>query len=262
MAVLQKELKKGSKGFLVWSLGICFVLVICIFIYPEMKTEMEGMNNIFANMGSFTKAFGLEELNFGTLVGYYGVECGNMLGMGGGLFAAYIGVSVLSKEEKDHTAEFLLTHPISRASVVIQKLMAVIIQIVVMNLAIFVCSVLTVEVIGEELPTKEWVLIHMAYFLLQIEIAVICFGISAFLKRGSIGVGLGLAAMFYFMNLICNISEEAEFLKYITPYAYADSADIVAEMSLDKTLILLGMGYMVVMAVIGFVKYTKKDIAS
>lgn len=262
MAVLQKELKKGSKGFLVWTLGIGFMLIVCIFLYPEMKTEMDGMNEMFSNMGAFTQAFGMDQLNFGTLVGFYGIECGNMMGLGGGLFAAYLGISMLSKEEKEHTAEFLLSHPVSRASVVAQKLLAVMIQIVVLNLVIFAGSVVAVKVIGEELPMKEWVLLHAAYLFLQIEIALICFGISAFLKRGSIGIGLGLAALFYFMNLIRNISEDAEFLKYITPYAYADSADIVAEMSLDKTLILLGMGYMVVMVILGFLKYTRKDIAA
>lgn len=262
MAVLQKELKKGIKGFLVWTIGIGFMLIVCIFMYPEMKTQMDGMNELFANMGSFTKAFGMDQLNFGTLIGFYGVECGNMLGIGGGLFAAYLGVTMLEKEEKDHTAEFLFTHPIRRSSVVLQKLMAVVIQIVVMNVFIFVCSIISIQMIDEKLPMEELALIHAAYLLLEIQIGVICFGISAFLKRGSIGIGLGMATLMYFLNLICNLSEEAEFLKYITPYAYAEPADIIAEMQLDMPLIALGMAYMIIAAMIGFVKYAKKDIAS
>ena len=193
MAILSKELKKGSKSLCIWTLGIGFMLFVCIFLYPEMKTEMEEMNNLFANMGSFTQAFGMDQLNFGTLIGYYGVECGNMMGLMGGLYAAYLGVGMLSKEEKEHTAEFLLAHPVNRCSVVAQKLAAVVIQIVVMNLVIFGGSILSVKLIGEELPLKEWVLLHTAYLLLQLEISLICFGVSAFLKRGSIAVGLGIA---------------------------------------------------------------------
>ncbi|MER2128192.1 ABC transporter permease subunit [Solibacillus sp.] len=37
-----------------------------------------------------------------------------MLGLGGGFFAALLGISALADEEKNRTAEFLLTHPISR----------------------------------------------------------------------------------------------------------------------------------------------------
>ena len=40
------------------------------------------------------------------------------------------------QEEKEHTAEFLLTHPVSRFSIVLQKLCSVAVQIVAMNVAI------------------------------------------------------------------------------------------------------------------------------
>ena len=262
MAVLQRELQKGKKSFWIWTIGLGFMLLVCIFIYPEMKSEMENMNEMFANMGTFTQAFGMDQLNFGTLIGYYGIECGNMMGMMGGLYAAYLGVTMLSKEEKDGTADFLLTHPMKRSSVVFQKMLAVLIQIVAMNVIIYVCSLLSVLIIGEELLLKEWTLLHVAYLLLQIEISMICFGISAFVKRGSIGIGLGLASVFYFMNLIRNIVSEAEFLKYITPYSYADSAELLADMKIDGMLLLLGMAYMVIMIVSGHIKYSKKDITS
>lgn len=262
MAILQKELQKGRKRLLMWTFGMGFMLLICIFIYPEMKMEMETMNDMFANMGTFTQAFGMDQLNFGTLIGYYGIECGNMMGMMGGLFAAYLGVTILSKEEKEGTADFLLTHPIRRSSVVFQKMLAVLIQIIAMNTIIYVCSLLSVLIIGEELPLKEWTLLHVAYLLLQVEISMICFGLSAFVKRGSIGIGLGLAGVLYFMNLIRNIVSEVEFLKYITPYAYADSAGLLADMKIDTTLLLLGMTYMVISVGLGFVKYRKKDITS
>ena len=262
MVVLLKELKKGTKGFLIWTLAITFMLVVCIVIYPEMKGEMEGMSDIFSNMGAFSDAFGMDQLNFGTLIGYYGIECGNMLGMGGGFFAAIIGIAMLSKEEKDHTAEFLLTHPVKRSSVVLQKLMAVVVQLVVFNVFVTAMGFLSIKLVGESVPAKEFLLIHLGYFILQIEIALICFGISAFLKRGGIAVGIGIAVFMYFANLISNITEKTEFLKYVTPFAYADPSSIVKDKSLDMTLVLLGMGCAVVAVIAGFIKYTKKDISS
>ena len=73
---------------------------------------MEGINEVFASMGAFTAAFGMDRLNFGTLVGFYAIECGNVLGLGGAFYASLCAVSMLSKEEKEKTAEFLFTHPI------------------------------------------------------------------------------------------------------------------------------------------------------
>ena len=86
----------------------------CVMMYPDMESQMDGVNEMFSSMGSFTAAFGMDQLNFGTLVGFYAVEGGNMLGIGGAFFAAIIGISALMKEEKERTAEFLLTHPVSR----------------------------------------------------------------------------------------------------------------------------------------------------
>ncbi len=48
----------------------------------------------------------------------------------------------LSKEEKDQTAEFLLTHPVSRRRIITEKLTAVLVQIVVMNVIILSLSLL------------------------------------------------------------------------------------------------------------------------
>lgn len=261
MVIYNKEMKNGFKGLAIWTGAITFMMLICVFLYPEMEEQMGGLNKMFANMGAFTKAFGMEQLNFGTLIGFYGVECGNILGLGGGLFAAYLGITMLSKEEKDHTVEFLLSHPIKRGSVLTQKILAVVSQILIMNLIVFAAGILGTVAIGEELPLKEMLLIHAAYLILQLEIGLVCFGISAILRRASIGIGLGGAAILYFMNIIKNISEEAAFLKYITPFAYAEPAEIISNESLDMGLIAIGVAYMAVFLFAGIFYYNKKDIS-
>ena len=260
MTLVKHELRQGITASAIWTASISFLLVICVFMFPEMKGEMDAVGNMFASMGSFTAAFGMDRLNFGTLIGFYSIECGNILGLGGAFFASLIGVSSLSKEEKDRTAEFLLTHPISRARVVTEKLEAVLAQITVMNLITLGLSLLSVELIGEDIPWKEILLMHGAYYLLQLELACICFGISAFLHRGSIGVGMGLAAMMYFLNLIANMTERAKFLKYITPFGYCEGADIIADGKLNAGLITVGMLFACVGVTIAYWWYIRKDI--
>ena len=65
----------------------------------------------------------------------------------------------------------------------------------------------------------------------------------------------------YFLNIITNISESTEFLKYITPFAYAEGTDIVSNLSLDISLIVLGMAYGIAGIICGYIMYSKKDIA-
>lgn len=260
MTIIRHELWQGRISFLIWTAAIGFLLAVCIFLFPEMKGEMDEMNDLFSSMGSFTEAFGMDKVSFGTLTGFYAVECGNILGLGGAFFASLCAVSILAKEEKEHTAEFLLTHPVRRIHVVTEKLIAVLLQILLLNILVYALAAVSIALIGEALPWKELTLLHLAYFLLQTELAGICFGISAFLRRGSIGIGLGIAALMYFLNLIANISEQAECLKYITPFGYADGADIVSELCLDEKMVLIGMLFAAAGIVLGYIKYCSKDV--
>lgn len=262
MSVFAKELRGGFKAFCIWTGAIVAMMIVCIMMFPELRGSMNEVSNIFANMGGFTAAFGMDQLNFGELMGFYGIECGNILGIGAAFFAAYLGITILSKEEKEHTAEFLLSHPIRRSSVVLQKLLAVFVQLIVMNVLITGVSALSIAAIGETPDLPAFLLLHLAHLLLQLEIAGICFGVSAFLRGGGVGVGIGLAAMFYFLNIICNISDQGAWLKYITPFAYAEASDIIIDTQLKGALIALGMGYMAAGIAAGFLKYTKKDIAA
>lgn len=260
MTLVKHELRQGRTAFLIWTAAIGFLLSVCIFLFPEMKGQMDSVNDMFASMGSFTEAFGMDRLNFGTLIGFYAVECGNVLGLGGAFYAALCAVGILSKEEKDKTAEFLLTHPVSRKRIITEKLIAVLIQITAMNIIIYAISVGAIVAVGEAIPLKEISLLHLAYYLLQVELAGICFGISAFLRKGSAGVGLGIAAMMYFLNLIANIADVAEFLKYITPFGYCEGADIVSNGKLDGVMVAVGAVIGIGGIMIAYLKYTKKDI--
>lgn len=260
MTLVKHELRQGKLSFFIWTASIGFLLAICVFLFPEMKGQMESVNDMFGSMGSFTEAFGMDRLNFGTLIGFYAVECGNILGLGGAFYASLCAVGMLSKEEKDKTAEFLLTHPVSRKRIVSEKLIAVFLLITAMNIVIYALAAGSIAAVGEEIPWKELSLLHLAYYLLQMELAGICFGISAFLRKGSAGVGLGIAAMMYFLNLIANIADAAEFLKYITPFGYCEGADIVTNGRLDGAMVAVGIVMGVGGVIIAYLKYTKKDI--
>lgn len=260
MTLIKHELKQGWKSLLIWTISIGFFVAICVFMYPEMESEMEGVNDMFSSMGSFTAAFGMDRLNFGTLIGFYAVECGNILGIGGAFFAALLGIGALAKEEKERTAEFLLTHPVSRVHIITEKLASVVLQILIMNIAIFILSITSIAAIGEDIPWNEIGLLHLSYFLVQIELACICFGISAFMRHGGLGIGLGIATVMYFLNIVANISENAAFLKYITPFGYAEGADLIADMSLDTGKVILGMTFAIIGIISAYVKYSCKDI--
>lgn len=260
MTLFLHELKRNRLSLIIWSAAISFMLAICVFIYPEMQTQMGDMSAMFSDMGAFTDAFGMDQLNFGEFMGYFGIEYGNTLGMGGAIFAAILGATALSKEEKDRTAEFLLTHPISRSRIYIEKLLSALAEILILNIAVACVTALSIAIIGVEADAGKMALLSLANILLQVEVLILTFGISAVIKRGGLGIALGMTLGFYFLNILSNLTEELEFIKFITPYGYTDGSHIMSEGSLEIKYILVGAAFALVALLLSYKHYMKKDI--
>lgn len=260
MTILKHELRQGRNAWIIWTVIVGFMLGICILIYPEMEDQMNEISGMFSEMGSFSAAFGMDKINFGEFMGFFSVECGNILGLGGAFFAALLGISALAKEEREHTAEFLLTHPVSRRRAVLEKAGAVLVQLALFNAAAAGTAAAAAFLIGEAPEAKIFALFFLAYFILQVQVAAVCLGISAFIGRSGPGIGLGMAALFYFLNIIANLTEKARFLKYFTPFGYTEGSDIILNGRLEIKYLAAGLAFTVTGAAAAFIRYRRKDI--
>ena len=261
MTVFKKELRTYLVSFLVWSAGVGGLMAVCVWMYPSFADSMEDVSALFAGMGSFSAAFGLDKLEFGSILGFYGTECGNILGLGGAFFAALTAMGLLAGEEGGHTAEFLLTHPVSRTRIVGEKLAALAVMVLALNLVCFACGAGGILAIGEEAEWGDLLRYHAALLLMQMEVGGICFGLSALLRRSSFGLALGLAAGMYFLGLLINLDGGLEPLKFVTPYYYADAARVFSGKS-EALPILTGCALGMLGGGFGLWWYGGKDIAA
>lgn len=261
MTLFLHEIKRNKLSLIIWSAALSFMLGVCVMIYPEMQTQMGDIGAMFSDMGAFSDAFGMDMLNFGEFMGYFGVEIGNTLGLGGALLAGIIGITALSKEERDGTAEMLLTMPISRERVVAEKLMFSAFHIVVVNLSCALISAVAIVAINVEADAGKIALIFLSNLIMQLEIMAITFGISAFLNKSSIGIGIGISFGLYFLNIVSNLADKAEFIGKLTPFGYANSGYIIEHGRIELVPLIIGIVLAVLGVAVAFEKYTKKDIA-
>ena len=261
MTLFLHEIKRNKLSLIIWSVALAWMLGICIIIYPEMQTQMGDIGAMFSDMGAFSDAFGMDMLNFGEFMGYFGVEIGNTLGLGGALLAGIVGITALSKEERDGTAELLLTMPVSRTRIVAEKLLFSAFHIVVVNLACVIVSTVAMLAIGVEADAGKIALIFLANLIMQLEIMAITFGISAFLKKGAIGIGIGISFGLYFLNIISNLADGVEFIGKITPFGYANSGYVIENGKIELLPLIIGVVLSALGILTAFEKYTKKDIS-
>lgn len=258
MTVFRKELRTGAAALLVWSAVIGGLMAVCVSMYSSMEGEMEDVSALFAQMGDFSAAFGLNVLPLGSLKGFYGVECGTILGLGGAFYAALTASGMLAGEEGGGTAEFLLTHPISRLRIGAEKLAALTALITALN-AVCLASGAAAAAAAGGMDAGSLLRLHGALLLLQLEIGGICFGLSAFLRRGGAGSAIGLTAVLYFTALLINLNSRLSPLRFFTPYYYADAARLFSDTPIAGAL-LAGCVLGLLCAALGLYRYRRKDI--
>ncbi len=69
-----------------------------------------------------------------------------------------------------------------------------------------------------------------------------------------------MAFVFYFMSILANLSEDAEFLRYLTPFSYADGTVIVSKGAIDPNYLFPGMIFAAIGVAVAFIRYNRKDI--
>ncbi len=262
MVLYMQEMKMNLKSLIIWMVcvgGLCFG---CILLYTSLEDSIQEIADVYSNMGSMSVALGMDKMSLATLTGFYATEIAMMHGLGGAMFAAVLGTGMLSKEEAGHTTEFLNVLPVGRSRIFSQKYMAVVSNIFIFNLFCFFLYVLGFLLMKEEISGKEMALYHFAQLVMQIEIATVCFMVSAFTKKNLMGAGLGLVILMFAADMMCRIIPAIEDIKYITPFYYSNAADIFTEGSIDNVMLGIGVGIILITFVAAGIRYGKKDFAA
>lgn len=260
--ILIREIKLNFKSFLIWSLSVGLMGLSCILLYQSMEGDMKDMADMFSNMGAFSDAFGMSTLSIATLKGYFATEVGTVHGLGSAMFAAILAIDILSKEEDKHTGEFLFSLPVSRRKVVAAKGICVAILLVLFTVICAVFYVTGFVYLKEELPIGEFISFMLRQLLMNIEIAAICFGISAISGKSKMGTGLGIALVFYVYDLIGRVVPDLKDYLFIGPYSYANASEVFSGVKTSGGAFITAIAVILCTTVFAYVCYDKRDLAS
>ncbi|MBQ9886113.1 MAG: ABC transporter permease subunit [Lachnospiraceae bacterium] len=260
--VFLKELKLNIKNLLIWSLTIGLLGLACIVIYKSMQADMKNMADAFSNMGAFADAFGMSTLSIATLKGYFATEIGTIHGLGGGLFAAIIAIGMLSKEEEAHTGEFLFSLPLSRSKVVLAKCVCIAVMLVVFTVICAALYALGFVALGEGIPAKEFLTFMGMQLVMDIEIAAICFFVSALSGKNKMGLGLGIALICYMFDLIGRVVPDLKEYLFLGPYSFSNASEIFSGADISSKALIVAAAVTVLCIAGAFICYNRRDLAS
>ena len=260
--LLRKELKDNLKSFIIWTSIIAAFVILMIGVYPSFSNDMEAMNELMKNFPEpMLKAFNMDVLSFETAIGYFSTEGYMFVTILGGCFSAIIAGSIISKEESDRTAEFLLSKPITRTKIITNKIFIASIYIIGLNLITSLITFLGFTII-DGLEFKKWLLLSVGPLLLCLTFASISYLISCFVtkSRQVMSLSLGLVLGTWMLNIVAGLTDKLSFLKYVSPFEYVNSKYLAVEEKIPLQYIGIMAAVIIICISLTYHFYNKKDI--
>lgn len=260
MHIFRKEFRQNLMSILGISLLLTAFMAFVIFLYPSFSADMQGIMTMLNNITFFTDALNFDPVALTEVIGYYGMELEVLIGVMGGVFLAYLGGNLIVKEEKAHTAETLFTWPISRTQIVIEKLLSLVILILIFDAIIMLGSLATIRLTGQEVDVQQFFLIHLAMFLVHLNLGLLSFGITELLPRRASFIGPVVVVTAYLLSIVYNMADQLDWIPWLTPYSYTVTATIIQDTALEWSLVLSNYSITLVVLILGIWRFSRRDI--
>lgn len=261
-----KELKRNKRSLAVWSSIVIGLTILVMSIFPYMKGMSEEMANMMSKMPEgMAKAMGLNEHTWDSILGMYNTYYGIYIIVLLSIYSSSTGATIISKEEKDKTAEFLLTKPISRKSIFVTKLSV----LFTLTFTAFFLQTITAVIfaIAFEEGHVQWSVfttMHTHGLILTLFFTCVGLTLSMFLKpkKNFMGMTVGIVFGSYFLNTIAKAAETVSWVGYISPFHYLDFAVTNSDYGINFVSVGIILFISMILLATSYKVYEKKDIST
>jgi ABC-2 type transport system permease protein len=257
-----REMKAHRKSLIIWCIGMSALIAAGMSEFGAFTSSGQSMNDLMKSMPKAMQSFmGGGGLDLSTAIGYYGLLFLYILLMAT-IHAVMLGATIISKEERDKTVEFLFVKPVTRRRVVTVKLLAALTNVLILNLATWAISIAIVGYYAEGGSVKDDIGSLMAgTVILQILFIVIGTSVAAVTKRPgkSSVIATSILLITFILSFAIDLSENIEVMKYFTPFKYFDAKNVLHN-GLNPLYVGITFGLILVLGAATFTFYGKRDL--
>ena len=258
-----KELKRSLKNLAIWTIVVVFLTLMTMAMFPLMKGMGESMDSMMKMLPpAMLKAFGIDPQMWSSILGLYNTYFGFYLVLLMGIFTGTNGANAFSKEQREKTAEFLITKPITRSQVFWTKMLNVLtLLILIFGIQTF-AAYLGIIMFGDGVNWTTFFTMHFHGFILLIFFTAIGVLLSMLLKAkvNFMGAIVGLVFGSYFLDAISKAVEEVKWLGYLSPNHYLNFNIFIPNYGLNWPSILFFLVLSLVLIITSYFIFQKKDI--
>lgn len=262
--MIKRELKVNLKSFIIWLLILIIMFSFVYAIYPFIITD-ETMKSIddFVNVlpPEVLKAFNMDMASISTAYGWLTSEGFMFILLIIGFYSSFLGGTILLKEENDKTIEYVNSLPGKRSKIVFSKVLVALTFIIGIVLIMSIFNYLAL-LLFDDFNHKQYLLLSITPLFMALPLFSINLFISTFMKKTkkTIAISLGMVFIFYMLNVLSEISEKVEFIKYFSLYTLADIRHVITSVSINPVCIIISLVISIIFITGAFIKYNKKEL--
>ena len=222
-----KSIRDLRRPILWWSLGLFLYAFVIALFYPSVQ-ELPHLNEILGDEDSLIRAFAGNIEDFGSPEGFLTAE---MLSLTFPLlfivFNLWLGTSWLAGEERRGSLEVLLSHPVRRSTMLLQKFAAMVSGTAALAVVVFVGTLAGIVAVDIDISLLNVMQAYIGLTLLGVTFGALALFVGAWTGKPSatIGVGGAVGIVGYVANNFGPIVDGMEWSQYLSPLYYFIGGD-------------------------------------
>ena len=263
MNIYKHEFKMNLRSVITWSVSLILLLFVFMSLFSSFAQDAEILNETMAQMPpELLMAFGMTDIDMSTPLGFFSFAflfCQICLA----IQAANYGFGLVSVEERDMTADFLLAKPVRRSYILTSKLLAALTSLTITNLVIWVSSFVFINMFrdGRSYETKTLVLLLLSIIVFQLFFLSVGLVISLLMKRvrSVTSVSMALAFGMYVLSAFGGMLGQ-DSIDLLTPFKHFEPNYIIAHAAYDVPLVLISVAVIIISVVGSYRLYATRNI--
>lgn len=265
MNIFRHEFKMHLRSAITWAVAVAVVILLYSSIFSSFSKQAVVLNEALANFPEgFRAAFGLSDIDLSTVLGYFSfiyLFVQILLS----IQAANYGFSLVSIEERELTADFLLAKPVARPQIMTSKLLAALVSLAITQIVVWASTFGFLNAFKGDQTYDSSILLRLLLGLIVFKLFFLTVGlvISLLVKRVrsvtpyAMALGFGM----YVLSAFGDMLGESK-LEKITPFKHFDPRYVVKNGAYDVPLVIISVIAIVISVAGSYWLYVRRDIPS
>ena len=264
MNIVRFEFRQLVRSTALWWVAMAGLIAVYVSVYPTFAEDAASMKQLFDAMPpAMHAALGVNVAILGSFLGFLSNIFTIML-LVAAIHGAFLGITLLGREQRSVTTEFLFTKPVSRTKLFAAKLLVG--TVIVILTMVWVGSVIVGmgQLVGAgEIDPGRFMMIVSVFGVVEAWFfAAGMMWVTLVRRHKAIAPAAMTVAFGFFLLGVVGAMIDKEVVRWIVPMQYVDLASVVQTGAYDSLQLVVGLIVLVGFVTISYLICCRRDVES